>query len=94
MEAIVEEQVEVLRIRLWNPQRATALLSEFHAAERVLERWADRSGSDPVGFEVTFADGRTISGSHKFYRAGKRKCLFSTHVRKLLRTPDPSSTPH
>lgn len=94
MDAIVEEQVEVLRIRLWNPERATALLAEFHAAERVLERWAGRSGSDAVGFEVTFADGRTISGSHKFFRGGKRKCLFSTHVRRLLHAPDPASAPH
>jgi hypothetical protein len=79
-----DEQTDVLRIRLWNPQRATALLAEFHAADRVLESWADRPDCNPVDFEVTFIDGHILRGCHEFFRRGKRKCLFSTHVRKLL----------
>jgi hypothetical protein len=80
-----DEQIDVLRIRLWNPQHATAMLSEFHAADRVLASWAGRPDCSPVGFEVTFIDGYIVRGCHEFFRLGKRKCLFSTHVRKLLR---------
>jgi hypothetical protein len=86
----IDEQTDVLRIRLWNPQHATALLAEFHTAERVLASWADRPGCNPVGFEVTFIDGHIVRGCHEFFRRGKRKCLLSTHVRKLLRGADAS----
>jgi len=79
-----DEQAEVLSIRLWNPQRATALLAEFHAADRVLAAWAGRPECDPVSFEVTFRGGHTVRGVHRFFHRGKRRCLFATHVRKLL----------
>jgi hypothetical protein len=79
-----DEQSEVLRIRLWNPQRATALLAEFHAADRVLASWAGRADCGRVDFEVTFTGGQILRGRHEFFRRGKRKCLFATHVRKLL----------
>ncbi|TQK04726.1 hypothetical protein [Herbaspirillum sp. SJZ107] len=76
---------EILRIRLWNRAHATALLAECEAADRVLARWADRAACEPVGFEVTFIDGNIVRGIHEFFHQGKRKCLFSTHVRRLLR---------
>jgi hypothetical protein len=79
-----DERVDILRIRLWNSQRATALLAEYHDADRVLARWADRPDCNPIGFEVIFIDGHTVRGCHDFFQRGKRKCLFSTYVRKLL----------
>jgi hypothetical protein len=81
-----DEQVDVLRIRMWNPQHATAMLSEFHLADRVLARWGDRPDCNPVGFEVTFVDGYIVRGCYEFFRKGKRRCLFSTYVRRLLRS--------
>jgi len=85
MDIIDEDaQAEVLRIRLWNPQHATALMAEYHAADRVLAAWAGRPECDPVGFEVTFCDGHIVRGEHRFFHRGKRRCLFATHVRKLL----------
>ena len=75
---------DILRIRLWNPQHATALLAECYAADQVLARWAARPDCNPVGFEVTFIDGHTLRGCHEFFQRGKRKCLFGTHVRKLM----------
>ena len=79
-----QEQIEVMRIRLWNARSATALLCEFHSADRVLERWALHPGAHPVGFEVTFVDGYVVSGSHEFFRKGKRRCLLGTHVRRMF----------
>lgn len=79
-----DEQVDILRIRLWNAQHATAMLAEYHDADRVLARWADRPDGNPVGFEVTFLDGQIVRGCHEFFQRGKRTCLFSTYVRKLL----------
>jgi hypothetical protein len=85
MDAIEEdEQIDIRRIRLWNALHATALLAECHAADRVLAQWADWPDCNPIGFEVTFIDGQTVRGCHEFFRRGKRKCLFGTHVRKLL----------
>jgi hypothetical protein len=81
----IDEQIDILRIRLWNTQHATALLGEFQAADRVLASWAGRQDGDPVGFEVTFVDGSIVRGGHEFFHRGKRKSLFSTHVRRLLR---------
>lgn len=87
-----DAHTEILRIRLWNRQRATALLAECEAADRVLARWAGPAACEPVGFEVTFLDGHIVRGMHEFFHQGKRKCLFSTHVRRLLRRA-PSSRP-
>lgn len=80
-----DAHTELLRIRLWNRQRATAMLAEWDAADRVLARWAGRAECDPVGFEVIFTDGHIVRGIHEFFYQGKRTCLFSTHVRRLLR---------
>jgi hypothetical protein len=79
-----DEPIEVARIRLWNPSSATALLGEFYSADRVLARWGSLHDGRPVGFEVTFHDGYVVSGSHAFFRKGKRRCLLATHVRRLL----------
>lgn len=79
-----DEQIEVMRIRLWNPSSATALLGEFYSADRVLARWGSLHDASPVGFEVTFHDGYVVRGSHAFFRKGKRRCLLATHVRRLL----------
>lgn len=84
LDNVSDEGIDVLRIRLWNPQNATALLSEFHSADRVLARWAGQPDCNPVGFEVTFIDGHVVQGCHEFFRKGKRKCLFGTHLRRLL----------
>jgi hypothetical protein len=78
------EHIDVTRIRLWNPKNATVLISEFQSADRVLARWALQSDRGQVGFEIVFADGYTVSGTHEFFRDGKRRCLFSTHVRRLM----------
>lgn len=80
----LEEPIDVLQIRLWNTKNAMAMLREFHSAERVLANWGSAAASSPITFEVTFADGHVLRGSHEFFRKGKRKCLFTTHVRRLL----------
>lgn len=79
-----DEQPDVLRIRLFNDQRATAMLSEFHSADCVLAGWAARGDASMVGFEVIFLDGLVLRGRHEFYRGGKRRCLFANYVRQLL----------
>jgi len=79
-----DEQIDVMRIRLWNPSSATALLGEFYSADRVLARWGSGAESSPIGFEVTFHDGYVVRGSHEFFRKGKRRCLLATHVRRML----------
>lgn len=80
----LEEQIDVLQIRLWNTKNAMAMLREFHSAERVLATWGSSHAGNPVTFEVTFADGHVLRGSYEFFCKGKRKCLFTTHVRRLL----------
>jgi hypothetical protein len=80
----IDEPVDVVRIRLRNPKNVTALLSECHSVDRVLDSWAAQPGCNPVEFEVTFFDGYVVQGSHDFFHKGKRKCLFSTHLRKVL----------
>lgn len=79
-----DEQPDVLRIRLFNDQRATAMLGEFYSADCVLAGWAARGDASMVGFEVTFLDGLVVRGRHEFYRGGKRRCLFANYVRQLL----------
>jgi hypothetical protein len=79
-----DEQIDVLRIRLWNSEHVTALLGEFHTAERVLANWAEKLECSPVRFEIVFVDGYVVEGAHEFFKKGRRRCLLSTHVRKLL----------
>jgi len=79
-----DEQIDVMRIRLWTSSSASALLGEFYSADRVLARWGSEPACSPVGFEVTFHDGYVVRGSHEFFRKGKRRCLLATHVRRML----------
>jgi hypothetical protein len=91
---------EVIRIRLWNTHKGCALVSEFHGADQVLASWAEGFGASPVVFEVVFDDGLVVQGAHEFFRKGRRKCLFATHVQRILRCearppmPAPDSAPH
>lgn len=93
-----DEPIEVVRIRLSNRGRATALLTEFHSADRVLASWAAIPGFGPVDFEITFFDGHVMRGCYecavkgKGQGKGKGKAppSFSTHVRRLLRPRTPA----
>lgn len=89
----IQEQIDVAQIRLWNARNAMALLAEFQCAERVLAKWGSASVPDRVSFEIRFADGLVLRGSHEFFRNGRRRCLLATHVRRLLSQPDNPSTP-
>lgn len=80
-----DELIDVVRIRLSNPAHATALLSEFWSADRVLASWAAQPGCKQVNFEVTFFDGFVVRGSYAHFTNGKRSKPFSSHVRNLLR---------
>ena len=80
-----DEQIDVLRIRLWNGRQASAVLSDLHGAERVLANWALDSGCGAVRFEVTFVDAYVLEGCHEFFRKGKRKCTFATHLRRMMK---------
>lgn len=79
-----DEEIDVLRIRLWNSQNATAVLSDFHSAARVLAAWAQCGGSGGVRFEVSFVDGYVLDGCHEFFKKGKRRCSFSAHLRRMM----------
>jgi len=84
----MDEQVDVEQIRLWNAANAMALLSEFHCADRVLADWGSASKRGQVSFEIRFADGHVLRGSHEFFRNGRRRCLLTTHVRSLMSEAD------
>lgn len=84
------EHIDVLRIRLWNASKASAVLSDFHGTERVPAKWAADGACSAVRFEVTFIDNHVLQGSHEFFRKGKRRYMFSTHLRRLMtRVADP-----
>jgi hypothetical protein len=83
-----DELIDVVRIRLSNRARATALLSEFQGADRVLAAWAGTPGCSPVDFEITFFDGHVVRGCYEFISRGRPARSFSTHVRRLLRPRD------
>jgi hypothetical protein len=80
-----DEQIDVLRIRLWNAQNSSAVLSDFYSAERVLASWAQGNACDAVRFEVSFVDGYILKGCHEFFSKGKRKCMLSAHLRRLMK---------
>jgi hypothetical protein len=83
----IDEAVDVEQIRLWNARNAMALLREFRCADRVLANWGSASMPGQVSFEVRFTDGHVVRGSHEFFRNGRRRCLLTTHVRRLLSQP-------
>lgn len=80
-----DELIDVLRIRLWNSNNATAVLSDFYSTERVLAQWAQASGCGAVRFEVSFVDGYVLKGAHAFYSMGKRQRTFSTHLHHVMK---------
>lgn len=94
------DEAEVVRIRLWNSRSGCALVSEFYCADRVLADWAEGCGGSRVVFEVVYDDGVVVQGAHEFFRKGRRRCLFATHVQRILRCaaappmPAPASPPH
>jgi hypothetical protein len=89
----IDDRYDVEQIRLWNARNAMALLAEFQCAERVLANWGSTSVPSRVSFEIRFADGHVLRGSHEFFRNGRRRCLLATHVRRLLSQPNDLSTP-
>jgi hypothetical protein len=84
----MDEPIDVEQIRLWNARNAMARLGEFQCAERVLARWGSTAEPARVSFEIRFAGGQVLRGSHEFFRNGRRRCLLATHVRRLLARPD------
>jgi hypothetical protein len=80
-----EEDVEVVRIRLWHSGHSSALVSDFHSADQVLANWDKCFGDCRIVFEVLYDDGKVIKGEHEFFRKGRRKCLFATWVQRVLR---------
>ena len=88
-----EEHIDVVQIRLWNAHSAMALVYEFHRADRVLADWGRAPGRSPVSFEIRFADDHVVRGAHEFFRNGKRRCLLTTHVRRLMSHGDALPAP-
>jgi len=88
------EPIDVVRIRLSMPASATALISEYRSADQVLAQWACRAGGGAAGntvdYEITFFDGYVMRGCYPFFRRGKLKRSFSSHVRALLRQGAPT----
>jgi hypothetical protein len=80
---VVDEPIEVARIRLQDWINATVVLSDFRSADRVLACWSAIRPRGQVAFEVTFADGQVACGCYAF---GKRRerCSLGTHVRRVL----------
>lgn len=93
-----DEQIDLLRIRLWDVRNCTAVLSDFYGAERVLAQWALDGRCNGVHFEVSFIDGCVVKGYHEFFNKGKRSCTFSAHLRRMLKLmanrPDLSPLTH
>jgi hypothetical protein len=87
------EPVDVVRIRLSTLTNATALLSEYRSADKVLARWASQAehdtGMDTVDYEITFFDGYVMRGCYPFFRRGKLTRSFSSHIRALMRQDQP-----
>lgn len=79
-----DEQIDVLRIRLWNSMKATAVLSDFYSTDRVLANWAQTSCCSGVRYEVSFVDGFVVKGYHVFFNRGKRQSTFSAHLRRRM----------
>lgn len=86
-----DELIDVLRIRLSTPACATALMSEFWRADRVLANWAAQADCKQVNFEVMFCDGFVVRGSYAHFKNGKRSRPFSSHVRSMLKLATPAS---
>lgn len=80
------EPIDVVRIRLSREAGATAIVSEFRLANRILAAWAAQaSGECPVDYEVTFFDGLRLAGRHALLRKGKAHASLSRVVRRLFK---------
>lgn len=80
------EPIDVVRIRLSQDAGATAIVSEFRLANRILAAWAAQASGDcRVDYEVTFFDGLRLAGRHALLRKGKAHASLSRVVRRLFK---------
>lgn len=80
------EPIDVVRIRLSRDAGATAIVSEFRLANRVLAAWAAEAlGECGIDYEVTFCDGLRLAGHHALLRKGKAHASLSRVVRRLFK---------
>lgn len=90
--SVPPEPIDVRRIRLSQPAGASAVVSEFRTADKVLAHWIDGDrGSRPAradrrlfSFEITFVDGYTFCGSYEFWRGARRRPSLTQCVRSLF----------
>jgi hypothetical protein len=79
------EAIEVSRIRLTQAAGASAVVSEFRTADRVLDRWVGRGRQGAAhrefAFEITFVDGYTFCGCYAFWRGARRRPSLTLFVR-------------
>ena len=69
------------------PTPATAVVSEFRMANRILAAWAAQARRDSrVDYEVTFLDGLRLSGGYPLLRkGGKPHASLSRVIRRLFK---------
>ncbi len=81
------EPIDVVRIRLCTDAGATAVVSEFRMANRILAAWAAQARRDSrVDYEVTFFDGLRLAGGYPLLRkGGKPHASLSRVIRRLFR---------
>jgi hypothetical protein len=84
--APTHEPIDVVRIRLCGAAGATAVVSEFRSANRILAAWAAQARSDcRVDYEVTFFDGLRLAGGWPLVRKGKPHASLSRVIRRLFK---------
>jgi hypothetical protein len=83
-----DEPIDVCRIRLMQSAGACAVVSEFRAADQVLDRWIGRGAGAPARrdftFEITFVDGYTLRGCYEFWRSARRRPRLARCVHSLF----------
>lgn len=90
------EPIDVVRIRLSADAGATAVVSEFRMANRILAAWAAQARRDSrVDYEITFFDGLRLSGGYPLLRkGGKPHASLSRVIRRLFKEMAGGSTPY
>ena len=90
------EPIEVVRIRLCADAGATAVVSEFRMANRILAAWAEKARRDSrVDYEVTFFDGLRLSGGYPLLRkGGKPHASLSRVIRRLFKETAGGAAPY
>lgn len=89
------EPIDVVRIRLCGAAGATAVVSEFRIANRVLAAWAAQAPSDcRVDYEVLFFDGLRLAGDWPLVRKGKPHASLSRVIRRLFKETAGGSVPY